>query len=73
MKELKIKCCHCKAEFSYYESEFRPFCREKCKMIDLGCWFDESYQVSGRDNSVYIEDSEIQIDQFMNDGKDEDY
>lgn len=25
-------------------------------MIDLGHWFEESYTIEGRDNSVYIED-----------------
>lgn len=56
-KKLKVKCPHCKSEFSYYESDFRPFCKEKCKMVDLGHWFDESYTVAGRDNTVYIEDA----------------
>ena len=56
-RELKVKCCHCKKEFSYYSSKYRPFCTERCKMVDLGHWFEESYSVEGRDNSVYIEDS----------------
>ena len=57
-KELIIKCCKCRKEFSYYSSEFRPFCSEKCKLIDLGHWFDESYSIEGRTNSVYIEENE---------------
>lgn len=44
-KVLKVKCPHCHAVFSYYDSEFRPFCSERCKMIDLGHWFEESYTV----------------------------
>ena len=24
---------------------FRPFCTERCKMIDLGAWASESYRV----------------------------
>ena len=55
-KKLLVNCPQCKTQFNYYDSEFRPFCSERCKMIDLGHWFDESYSVSGRDNSVYIED-----------------
>ena len=27
------------------ESPFRPFCSERCKMIDLGAWANESYRV----------------------------
>ncbi|MDO9182002.1 MAG: DNA gyrase inhibitor YacG [Bacteriovorax sp.] len=43
-KLLKVKCPQCDIIFSYYESEFRPFCTERCKMIDLGHWFKESYR-----------------------------
>lgn len=28
------------------ESRFRPFCSERCKMIDLGQWATESYKVA---------------------------
>ncbi len=42
-KELIVNCSHCKKEFSYYISEFRPFCSEKCKNVDLGLWLTESY------------------------------
>ena len=53
---MEVKCPTCKKKFNYYDSKFRPFCKEKCKMIDLGHWFDESYTVEGRTNSVYIEE-----------------
>ena len=72
-KELNVKCPHCKKDFNYYSSEFRPFCKEKCKMIDLGHWFDESYNVAGKNNTVYIEQPEV-MGQLSEDGflKDED-
>lgn len=44
-KLLKVKCPQCDTIFYYYQSEFRPFCTERCKMIDLGHWFEESYRV----------------------------
>ncbi|MCH8149459.1 MAG: DNA gyrase inhibitor YacG [Planctomycetes bacterium] len=28
------------------EAPFRPFCCERCKLVDLGRWFDGSYTVS---------------------------
>jgi endogenous inhibitor of DNA gyrase (YacG/DUF329 family) len=28
------------------ESPFRPFCSERCKMIDLGAWASEQYRVA---------------------------
>ncbi len=26
---------------------FRPFCCERCKLIDLGSWADESHRIPG--------------------------
>lgn len=44
-KVLNVKCPHCGTEFSYYKSKFRPFCSERCKMVDLGHWLEESYRI----------------------------
>ncbi|MBL7664936.1 MAG: DNA gyrase inhibitor YacG [Bacteriovoracaceae bacterium] len=44
-KELIVKCSHCEKEFSYYTSKFRPFCSERCKMVDLGRWLSEEYAI----------------------------
>lgn len=59
VRKINVKCPKCTTEFSYYESNFRPFCSEKCKLIDLGRWLSEEYTVEGRENSVYIEDEEM--------------
>lgn len=48
-KLLKVKCPQCDTVFSYYDSEFRPFCCERCKMVDLGHWFEESYKVPDKE------------------------
>lgn len=45
MKQREVSCPHCKKKFNYYDSEFRPFCSEKCRLIDLGQWLSESYSV----------------------------
>lgn len=29
-------------------SPFRPFCSERCKMIDLGAWANEEYRVAAK-------------------------
>ena len=57
-KSLKVNCPYCKKNFEYHNSEFRPFCSDKCKMIDMGSWLNESYTIEGRTNSVYIENPE---------------
>lgn len=55
-KNLKVKCPHCDILFLYYESEFRPFCSVRCKMIDLGHWFNESYTVPAKDEVKELEE-----------------
>ncbi len=46
MKKLEVECPTCKKKFSYYLSEYRPFCSEVCRLIDLGQWLNESYTVA---------------------------
>ena len=29
---------------------FRPFCSEKCKLIDFGAWATEKFQIPGNKN-----------------------
>ena len=41
------KCPHCKKITKYTnENKFRPFCSEKCKLIDFGAWASEEFQIS---------------------------
>ena len=58
-KTLEIKCPKCKKKFDYYQSEFRPFCSYRCKMIDLGKWLSEEYVISHKDQEDDESDSEI--------------
>lgn len=57
-KLLKVKCPQCDTAFLYYESEFRPFCCERCKMIDLGHWFEESYKLPDKEVSKTVNNNE---------------
>jgi endogenous inhibitor of DNA gyrase (YacG/DUF329 family) len=42
----KVSCPHCKTEVIWSpESLFRPFCSERCKIIDLGDWADEKHKI----------------------------
>ncbi|SUA20546.1 zinc-binding protein YacG [Neisseria gonorrhoeae] len=34
------------------ENAFRPFCSQRCKLIDLGGWADGKYTVSGQTESL---------------------
>ena len=43
---MQIKCPKCGREILYDPANpFRPFCSERCKMIDLGRWLMEDYRV----------------------------
>ena len=42
-----IKCPICKQESSWLDNIYRPFCGERCKLIDLGNWADGSYTIQG--------------------------
>lgn len=58
MKKLLIKCPHCGQQTEYDENNsYRPFCSERCQLIDLGKWADEAYRVPG-DPVVVPTDSE---------------
>ena len=37
------------------ESTWRPFCSERCKVIDLGEWADESHRIPGEELPAQIE------------------
>jgi len=45
-----IKCPQCKKVASIINNPYKPFCSERCKMVDLGAWLSERYKVSGGKN-----------------------
>ncbi|MEE9370169.1 MAG: DNA gyrase inhibitor YacG [Sedimentisphaerales bacterium] len=34
------------------EAKFFPFCSRRCKLVDLGAWFDAEYRVSSAPNET---------------------
>lgn len=41
-----VACPHCGKESRWdTRNAFRPFCCERCKMMDLGKWANEEYRV----------------------------
>ncbi|OGA07944.1 MAG: DNA gyrase inhibitor YacG [Betaproteobacteria bacterium RIFCSPLOWO2_02_FULL_65_20] len=41
-----VNCPHCGMTVEWTpENFYRPFCSERCKLIDLGAWATESYRV----------------------------
>jgi hypothetical protein len=46
-KNTKIVFCpHCKKKTTLETTNlYRPFCSERCKLIDLGAWANEDYKI----------------------------
>jgi hypothetical protein len=44
---MKIRCPHCNEMTTWEENPYRPFCSERCKLLDLGAWADGEYRVPG--------------------------
>ena len=45
-----VSCPTCGTEVIWREeSKWRPFCSERCKLIDLGEWASESHRIPGEE------------------------
>ena len=45
-KMTKVRCPQCGGESLWNAGNpYRPFCSERCKLIDLGAWASEAYRV----------------------------
>ena len=44
-------CHHCKKPTRWDDNPWRPFCSERCKMIDLGAWASEQHVIPGDPNA----------------------
>ncbi len=48
---VTVKCPRCGKPVQWHaeKSPFRPFCSERCKLIDLGAWAEEKYRVAQKE------------------------
>ena len=45
---MRVKCPTCRREIEWSTGNaFRPFCSERCRLIDLGAWFSEERAIAG--------------------------
>ena len=51
-----VKCPRCGKEVEFTGNEFRPFCSERCKLLDFGAWVDEEYNLPSETSSLSEED-----------------
>lgn len=53
---LMVKCPQCGAKNEYEGNEFRPFCSERCKLLDFGAWADGEYSLPTESTELSEED-----------------
>jgi endogenous inhibitor of DNA gyrase (YacG/DUF329 family) len=46
-RSMQVKCPICDKDTEWEQNLYRPFCSERCKLIDLGKWATEEYRVPG--------------------------
>ncbi len=44
---MKLACPTCKNQTTWEENPWKPFCSERCKLIDLGTWASGEYRIPG--------------------------
>ena len=69
---LTVKCPTCQTEVTWDEtSKFKPFCSDRCKLIDLGDWAAEKNAISVKpefDPEMLDQLGYAEADFFMDDG-----
>ncbi|MBX3244027.1 MAG: DNA gyrase inhibitor YacG [Acidobacteria bacterium] len=53
---MLVKCPNCGTAAEYEDNEFRPFCSERCRLIDFGAWVNEEYSLPAESSELTEED-----------------
>jgi hypothetical protein len=56
MPEKTVQCPLCKKETAWKENPFRPFCSERCRLMDLGKWAAGDYRIAGSERPAGEDD-----------------
>ena len=55
----RVRCPTCRKSIEWTSSNaFRPFCSKRCRLIDLGEWFNESHRIAGDAASAPADDAD---------------
>ena len=56
-----VKCPTCRRPVEWSaKSPYRPFCSDRCRLIDLGAWFNETHKIP--DESAAASDAAPAVD-----------
>ena len=53
-----VQCPSCRKETSWETNPHRPFCSERCRLIDLGAWAQERYRIPAEEIDLSADDDE---------------
>ncbi len=56
---LQVPCPKCGNPADWYDNPYRPFCSERCQILDLGAWAAGEYRVAGEFSSEGDEQEEV--------------
>ncbi|HLY51602.1 MAG TPA: DNA gyrase inhibitor YacG [Steroidobacteraceae bacterium] len=52
MSPVAVKCPTCGRELEWANAPFRPFCSERCRLVDLGAWLSEQRAIPDDDTPL---------------------
>lgn len=59
---MMVTCPICRKETFYEGNPFRPFCSDRCRLVDLGMWAKEEYRIAGEKRDLAGCDSSAKKD-----------
>ena len=61
MSELVVECPTCQKKVEWKsENKYRPFCSDRCHLIDLGEWANEEKRIPAVEAEIFSENLEMQ-------------
>jgi endogenous inhibitor of DNA gyrase (YacG/DUF329 family) len=61
--QRSFPCPHCGQPSTWQANLYRPFCTERCKLIDLGAWANEDYKIASAESSPSLASAALDQDE----------
>jgi uncharacterized protein len=45
MSPTRVKCPTCRRELDWETAPYKPFCSDRCRLVDLGAWLTEQHAI----------------------------
>jgi endogenous inhibitor of DNA gyrase (YacG/DUF329 family) len=54
----EVKCPICRKETPWENNPYRPFCTDRCRLIDLGAWTQGRYRIPAEEVDINLDDED---------------